>query len=392
MIEALNGAIQPYAWGSTTAIPELLGVEPSGEPQAELWLGAHPSAPSEVDGKPLTELIEADPQTFLGARSVEVFGPRLPFLTKILAAAQPLSLQAHPSRQQAEAGFERENTAGVAVDAPERVYRDAWPKPEMLCALGDFEALCGFRDPQETYQLFAALEIDQVIDVVEPLRAGGEEGVRQAFAQLLFASHPEMLVGAVVSLCKGFADRTDAMGDFARTAVEVGHFYPGDPGVLAALLMNRLSLPRFEALFLPAGNLHAYLKGTGVEVMANSDNVMRGGLTPKHIAVDELLDTLDFTPGVPDLVPVTEQSDGVFRYETPAPEFGVWRLEPNGSRLDLPAAGSGRILLVTDGDVVVKGGRHKLKLGRGQSAYLTADEAGVSLGGDGTAFLSAPGI
>ena len=391
MIEAITGKIQPYAWGSTTAIPEFLGVEASGEPQAELWLGAHSSAPSDIEGVPLDRAIADEPVTYLGQRSIDRFGPRLPFLTKVLAAEQPLSLQAHPSREQAEAGFEAENAAGVEMDAPNRTYRDSWPKPEMMCALGDFEALCGFRDPLETYELFAALEIDQVLDVVDPLRAGGATGVEQAFTQLLFSSHPEMLVGVVTSLCRQLVGRDDALGAFARTAVEIGRYHPGDPGVLAALMMNRLALRRFDAMFLPAGNLHAYLHGTGVEVMANSDNVLRGGLTPKHIDVDALLSTLDFTPGVPALVPMEDLSAGVIHYDTPAPEFSVWRLEPGDAELSLPAGGTGRILLVVEGMVVLAGSR-ELKLGQGESAFLTADESEVTLGGDGIAFLSAPGI
>lgn len=391
MIETITGKIQPYAWGSTTAIPDFLGVAPTGEPQAELWLGAHPSAPSQIDGEPLDRAIADEPTTYLGERSIEHFGPRLPFLTKVLAAGQPLSLQAHPSREEAEAGFEAENTAGVGMDAAERTYRDSWPKPEMLCALGPFEALCGFRDPIETYGLFAALEIDQVLDVVDPLRAGGAQGVEQAFTQLLLSSNPEMLVGVVVSLCRQFTGRNDALGGFARTAVEVGRHYPGDAGVLAALMMNRLSLQRFDALFLPAGNLHAYLQGTGVEVMANSDNVLRGGLTPKHINVGALLNTLDFTPGVPALVRTEELSPGVVHYDTSAPEFGVWRLEPDGAELSLPAADTGRILLAVEGIVTLSGSR-QLKLGQGESAFITADEVEVTLGGPGIAFLSAPGI
>ena len=148
MMQRLTGVIQPYAWGSRTAIPELLGVEPTGEPQAELWFGAHPLAPSSVDGEPLDKVVAHDPVGVVGRGSVEAFGPRLPFLLKVIAAAQPLSLQAHPSRDQAEAGYAREQAVGVPRDAPHRTYRDGWPKPELLCALVETEALCGFREPR----------------------------------------------------------------------------------------------------------------------------------------------------------------------------------------------------------------------------------------------------
>ncbi|MBA8794741.1 mannose-6-phosphate isomerase [Friedmanniella endophytica] len=392
MITTIGGRIQPYAWGSTTAIPELLGRTPSGEPQAELWLGAHPLAPSDLDGTPLDQAVSRDAVGLVGQRSVERFGPRLPYLTKIIAAAQPLSLQAHPSREQAEAGFAREQQAGVALDAANRTYKDDWPKPEMICALGEFHALCGFRDPVETYAMFSTLGVDQVLDVVEPLRGGGPEAVQKAFARLLYAEHPEMLVSVVITLCQGLVGRDDALGSFARTAVGLGEHYPTDPGVLAGLMMNKITLQENEAMFLPAGNLHAYLDGTGVEVMANSDNVLRGGLTPKFVDRDELLDILDFTPGQPDLVVAEEEQTGVFRYRTPAPEFAVWRLAPHGGTVTLPADGSGRIVLVTDGEVALGSGLRKTKLSRGQAAFVTAGETGVGVKGSGTAFVSAPGV
>ncbi|HEX8510284.1 MAG TPA: type I phosphomannose isomerase catalytic subunit, partial [Propionibacteriaceae bacterium] len=159
-MQRIEGTIQPYAWGSHTFIPELLGTEPTGEPQAELWLGAHSSSPAQVGGRGLDELVAADPDTFVGSASVAQFGPVLPYLLKVLAAAEPLSLQAHPSRAQAEAGFAAENAAGLALDAPDRTYRDNWPKPEMLCALGQADVLCGFREPASTYALFAELGVE----------------------------------------------------------------------------------------------------------------------------------------------------------------------------------------------------------------------------------------
>ncbi len=169
MMERLTGVIQPYAWGSPTAIPELLGVEPTGEPQAELWFGAHPLAPSLVEGEPLDKVVAHDPVGVVGRASVEAFGSRLPFLLKIIAAAQPLSLQAHPSREQAEAGYAREQAAGVPRDAPHRTYRDGWPKPELLCAIVETEALCGFREPGETYHLFEELAVGSALELVAPL-------------------------------------------------------------------------------------------------------------------------------------------------------------------------------------------------------------------------------
>ena len=398
MIRRLTGVIQPYAWGSPVFIPELLGAEPTGEPQAELWLGAHPLAPSLVDGEPLDRLVEADPAGVVGRTTVQAFGTRLPFLMKVLAADQPLSLQAHPSRTQAERGYAREQAAGVAINASSRVYRDDWPKPEVLCALTETEALCGFRDPDQTYALFERLGVGNatqlVTDLADPVQ---EPAARLAtvFERLLQIEDREV-IDDVVAACADVrsGDRGDADIDFAlfaSTGDDLGAHYPGDPGVLAALLMNRITLHPNDALYMPAGNLHAYLKGGGVEIMANSDNGMRGGLTPKHIDVPELLSVLDFTPGFAGLVEPAEESPGVWRYPTPAPEFALWRLAVDGTPVAAPASGAARILLVTEGAVTATAADSEVNLVRGQSALLAAGDE-VSVDGTGIAFLGGPGV
>jgi mannose-6-phosphate isomerase len=388
-VKRLTGTVQPYAWGSTTAISEFLGVEPTGDPQAELWLGAHPSAPARVDGEPLDAAIGEDPQGWVGAAPVQRFGARLPFLMKVLAAAQPLSLQAHPDRAQAEAGFAREEQAGIAPDARERTYRDDWPKPEALCALGDFHALCGFREPSEIYALVEILGLPEATDLVRPLQSGGAAELKQVFGELLRMPDAATLVDQVAASAARLAAEPGPAGAFARTAVELAGYYPGDPGVLAGLMLNRVVLHRYDALYLPPGNLHAYLSGTGVEIMANSDNVLRGGLTGKHVDVDELLRLLDFTPGWSGPVPVTEDAPGAFRYRTGAPEFALWRLESE-DRLPVPADGLGRVLLATDGSARVRSGDHELPLAAGQSVFLRADEGAVIIG-RGTVFVGTTG-
>ncbi len=393
-MERLLGVVQPYAWGSPTVIPEFLGVEPSGEPQAELWFGAHPLAPSMAAGEPLDKIVDRDPEAVVGAASVDAFGPRLPFLVKIIAADRPLSLQAHPTRQQAEAGYAREEAAGVPRDAPNRTYRDGWPKPEVLCALRQTEALCGFRDPTETYALFQRLGVPRVLSLVFPLSDASLPAVERlavVFGRLLRLSADQRPVVDEVLAVAAQLSGDGELGRFARTACEIGSFYPGDPGVLAALLMNRLTLQPNEALYLPAGNLHAYLSGGGVEIMANSDNVLRGGLTPKHIDVAELLRVVDFTPGFGGLIKPVEESAGVWHYPTPAPEFALWRLEAGEDPLPVPATGGGRILLVTQGSVILNSGPEELALARGESALVTAAET-VSLVGPGTVFVGAPGV
>jgi mannose-6-phosphate isomerase len=393
-MERLTGVIQPYAWGSRTAIPEFLGVEPTGEPQAELWFGAHPLAPSAVDGEPLDKLVAHDPVRVVGRASVEAFGPRLPFLLKIIAAAQPLSLQAHPSREQAAAGYAREQAAGVPWDAPQRTYRDGWPKPELLCAFVETDALCGFREPAATYQMFEKLAVDEALTLVAALADAdvpAAERLRVAFSRLLRLTPDERSVISELAQAAEAMQEPDDIASFARTASELNTYHPGDPGVLAALLMNRITLQPGDALFMPSGNLHAYLSGGGVEIMANSDNVMRGGLTPKYVNVDELLAVLDFTPGLRDLITPLEESPGVWRYPTPAPEFTLWRLEPHAESAAVPAAGSGRILLVTDGELTAMSTTTRLDLGRGEAALLSAgEEAAVT--GRGTAFVGGPGV
>ena len=393
MIARLNGVIQPYAWGSATMIPQLLGVEPSGEPQAELWLGAHPLAPSTIDHRPLDELLAKDPRGLIGDASVQAFGPRLPFLVKVIAADRPLSLQAHPSREQAELGFAREQAAGIPRDAANRIYRDGWPKPEVLCALVQTEALCGFREPAESYALFEGLGVDSAVRLVADLASADlapEQRLASVFERLLrLTGDPEGVVSEVVRAADGVLADGES-GLFARTACELGHFYPGDPGVLAALLMNRIELHANDAIFLPAGNLHAYLRGGGVEVMANSDNVMRGGLTPKHIDVDELLSVLDFTPGFAGLIQPVEETPGLWHYPVPAPEFALWRIDSADTPIPLPATDSARILLVTEGSLSLDSGNAVLGLVRGESAWISASET-CTVRCSGIAFVGAPG-
>jgi mannose-6-phosphate isomerase len=393
-MERLTGVIQPYAWGSQTAIPEFLGVAPTGEPQAELWLGAHPLAPSTVDGEPLDKLVAQNPMSVVGWASVEAFGPRLPFLLKIIAAAQPLSLQAHPSREQAEAGYAREQAAGVPRDAPHRTYRDGWPKPELLCALVETEALCGFREPAKTYQMFEKLAVGTALELVAPLadaELSAAERLRVVFSRLLRLAPEELSMISEIALAAKAVQEPDDVASLARTARELNTYYPGDPGVLAALLMNRITLQPGDALYMPPGNLHAYLSGGGVEIMANSDNVMRGGLTPKYVNVDELLAILDFTPGLRGLITPVEESPGVWRYPAPASEFALWRLESRAESVAVPGTSSGRVVLVTDGRLAARSATTRLDLGRGEAALLTAGEQ-AALSGRGTAFVGGPGI
>lgn len=389
----LQGTVQHDAWGTTEAIPQLLGRQPDGTPQSEYWLGTHPQGPSGVDGTTLEKLIAADP-SLLGHRVRGAFGDELPFLMKVLSARHALSIQAHPSREQAQEGYARENAAGIPLDSPERVYIDPWPKPEILVALDLFETLTGFRDPVETAALLSALGVTgELGSLISPLtERKGAAALAQVFLEVLsLEGERARLVDVVSAAALRHSGEPGPVGDFARTVVELDAAFPGDRGILAALLMNRITLRPGEAMYVPAGQMHVHLRGTGVEVMANSDNVIRGGLTPKHIDVRELVSVVDFEPRPPRVLsPVTER-EGIERYEISCPEFEVWRVLGTAAAIPLPGQGSARILFVVEGDLTVATAGESRTLHRGQAAFLAAAEQEVTSHGDGLAFLSASG-
>ncbi|MEA5155265.1 mannose-6-phosphate isomerase, class I [Raineyella sp.] len=367
-MHVLRGSDKNYAWGTSDRIPTLLGEAPTAKPFAEYWLGAHPAGPATVDGIGLDEVIAADPSV-LGECSRAEFGDRLPFLMKLLSAARALSLQVHPTAEQARAGFQLENEAGIALGDPTRTYKDDWPKPEIMVALEPFEALYGFREPRRSAEILRALGgpaaarladrlADRAVDLVAIMRTLLADGDPALVAELTSAAPAASTSPAEMAEGPGTADDPVAMEDpevaQARdTAALLGQEYPGDPGIVVALLMNRLRLEPLEALFVPAGVMHAYLSGTGVEVMASSDNVLRGGLTPKHIDLDGLTEVVDPRPSAPVRVTLESIGDGVGRYVTPAPHFALWRIDAApGARL-LPVTDSPRIFLTVRGGAVL---------------------------------------
>ncbi len=395
-MDRLQNTVRPYAWGSTTALPELLGERPTGEPQAELWMGAHPGAPSRVDrgGGPvaLSEVISADPEGELGPAAVAAFGPRLPFLLKILAAAQPLSLQVHPDLGRAAAGFADEEARGVPRDAPHRNYKDDQHKPELLAALTPFEGLCGFRPAVEAAALLSALEVDDLKPYVDILRAGPEEAaLREVLTAVLSADRERVAdtVHQAAAAARRLATAPEPgpyAADCAAYAGIAGH-HPGDPGLLAAMLLNHVRLQPGEALYLGAGVPHAYLAGLGVEIMANSDNVLRCGLTPKHVDVPELLRVVRFEAGAPAVLAPEPGPDGAEVFETPVGEFRLSRYAPapGGEPRTLPE-GAAQIVLCTAGRAVLHDENGaELALRPGRSAYVAAGGR-IRVSGDGTIF------
>jgi mannose-6-phosphate isomerase len=382
--------IRTYAWGSRTAIAEFTGrPAPTAHPEAELWLGAHPGDPARLDGpageRSLLDVIAEDPDGELGASVRQRFGDVLPFLVKVLAADEPLSLQAHPSAGQAAEGFDREERHSVPVNAPVRNYRDRNHKPELLVALTDFAALAGFRPAAKSVDFMRALAVPGLDPYLCLLVDQSDAaGLRALFTTWITATQndvealiPAVLEGAVNYIRSGATE----FGAEARTILELGERYPGDAGVLAALLLNRISLKPGDGIFLPAGNLHSYLHGVGMEVMANSDNVLRGGLTPKHVDVPELLRVLDFDP-VPD-ARVGTRRDGIeLIYDTPATEFAASVLtldgEALGHEVDAPSRHDGpQILVCIDGSVTARAKSGEVRMDRGAAAWVAADDGPI---------------
>ena len=343
-MRAVQGVVQHYAWGDPAAIPELLGVAPDGRPWAELWLGTHPGGPA----------------TLMGGQSLRELAGELPYLLKVLAAAEPLSLQTHPDAAQAREGFARENEAGIPFDAPHRVYRDDHAKPELLCALTPFDALCGFRPLGDTEAMLHWLGADHL---AAALRHDGLEG-------------------AVSGLYRGTIDHREAIRACSgHTTAEaqlvnwLAERYPDDPSIAVTLLLNRVTLQPGQAIFLGPGNLHAYVSGVGVEVMGASDNVVRGGLTPKHVDVDELLRVLRFDTGAPIVIEPVEEQPGCFRYPTADAPFELWRFDISAA---LPHTASAReLVLCTEGDLGT--------LHHGEAAYLAPGQQ-IVFSGPSTVF------
>ena len=384
MVVRLQNTIRDYAWGSLTALPELIGVEPDGKPQAELWMGAHESAPSVLpSGDSLYDVVSAGPSDVLGAETAERFEGRFPFLAKLLAAGQPLSIQAHPSREQAIDGYARDEAAGIPRDAADRNYKDAWPKPEILIALEPFDALVGFRPLHSTVALLDALAPEGFYELTDLLRNGK---LQDAFTQFMSADRDSIrpLVAALGEAVARYTGK--AFGLERESLAKLCADFPDDPGVLAALLLNRVRLERFEAVYLPAGNVHAYLQGLGFEVMANSDNVLRGGLTSKHIDVPELVSVVDFEPLADPVLTATTVADGVATYETGCEYFAIHRVELDGDERTVDGTGP-RIICCVAGTIDALGKESAVTLSTGQSAFAAGPEGPCILRGSGTAFV-----
>jgi mannose-6-phosphate isomerase len=407
---SISNTPRDYAWGARTGISDALGTAPSGGPEAELWLGAHPGSPSRIDdptvqARTLVDWIAAEPELTLanayGSVDPITGAPRLPFLLKILAAGGPLSLQAHPSSDVARRRFLEEDAAGVPRDSGVRNYKDPFHKPELIFALTEtFDALCGFREIEPTRAIVA--EVIQRADAAgldtEPLAelrnhlSGATEQALAGTMQWLLETGDRAVVAAVIELIVAVAEAAGGETHSLTygTVIDLQREYPGDPGVVISMLLNRVRLQRGEVLYLPAGNIHAYLRGTGVELMAASDNVLRGGLTPKHIDVPELLDVLEFTPVPVPYLPAEALGNGVRLYRPDVPDFLLAVVERAGEEHEASSftITGPAIAIATGGTLSIVGAHSATTVSRGGSVFITPDEGALTITGHGTLFIA----
>lgn len=366
-----------------------------------MWIGVHAAAPSLVQEKEerrhctLAEWIGRSPDARLGSRVRERFGDRLPFLLKILAAETPLSLQAHPSLEQARAGHAREDAAGIPRTARHRNYRDTNHKPEILCALGRFDALCGFRPAEQTLRLLGILAVDSLAPVVDAIsRKPGPDGLKDAFSFLMTlpSERAAVLVDEVTEACRRECARGSEGSAQFEWVLVLAALYPADVGVVASLLLNHVRLEAGQALLLPAGNLHSYLGGVGIELMASSDNVLRGGLTTKHVDVDELLTVVDFSDRPARFVPVRPAGEGEMEYVTGTPDFRLSTIVVEAGRPCRPQRRGPELLLCTSGVAsAATAAGETVELRRGESVFVGADEEDYVLTGNATLFRATVG-
>jgi len=395
-IGVLRHTIQEYAWGSHSAIATLMGRKtPSDRPQAELWMGAHPKAPSLVccddQWVSLLALIEREPKAILGEKTANRFGSRLPYLFKVLAVDRPLSIQAHPNRRQAKEGFQRENKLGIPLAAAHRNYGDDNHKPECLCALTPFWALRGFRPVSEILAYTNRIGPKGLEPLTDDLRNdGGPQGLRRFFNALmgLKGEKKRSIIESALSMVEGHKDE-DPVFDWMMS---LHRAHPFDIGILSPMILNLIRLEPNQGLYLHPGELHAYLGGVGVELMANSDNVLRGGLTPKHIDMPELSKILSFSEDPTGILLPRQENDCEYRYHTPADEFYLSAIFLKEGRIYKGGLErSAEILLCTSGQAVITdlGRGVDMSLKKGSSVIIPAAVSAYAIEGNATLYKAA---
>ena len=417
-MKRILGRVRDYRWGSEDVIPHFFGLRSVQKPIAEVWFGAHPAAPSPICAQPgaqiakelavcesrlkndrdtedcpagapfsLRDYIAADPQAVLGSYAVSQFGGRLPFLLKLIAPRKPLSLQVHPTAEQALAGYARENDLGIPKDSPYRTYRDRNHKPELVYALSRFEGLVGFRSPRRILGVLEDLDTAVAKKLIRIIsRTPGHRGVQAAFNYLLSEeTRPgEEQIAELIFACAARDPRISPSPRADAIVTRLARYYPEDPGVICSLLLNPVTLDPGEALFIPVGTIHAYLSGFGVEVMANSDNVLRAGLTQKHMDLPELINVADTVAAPPIRIAPEKMSAVQKTFYAPVDDFelSVVQIAPGDGVCGLRGCGP-RILLGLEGELgfACSGGRFELR--KGQAVFLGTDDGAAEVGGFG---------
>lgn len=382
MLVKLTNQPLDYAWGSTSLISDYFGIPATGKPMAEIWFGTHDGSPTPVVG------LETSLHDLLLARGKEA---RLPFLLKILAAEKPLSIQAHPNPEQAIEGFARENAAGLPISAASRNYKDDKPKPELIVALSEsFDALVGFADPRLISEKFAEiLEVSRSEKLTAVMsgwiaQLGEPDGIQKVFLDTLSSSEcDEQFISELVDAAEQFPSLVDLISHLTT-------HHGLDRGIISALLLNHVSLSKGQSIFVPAGMPHAYLSGLGVEVMIASDNVLRGGLTPKHIDKAELGKVLVFEATNPAPTRMKKLAVGLEQFDIPTTEFNFYRAEVGSNNLlvDINLPGDA-VILCTSGAIAVSNSLGEREvIDKGEAAYLSDDARVFSLAGNGEAFIA----
>lgn len=382
----MKNQVQKYAWGTPDYIANLLQINKTNkEPWAELWLGSHPKASSILTDLNLSldKAIAQYPEQLLGKTCATLFEQKLPYLLKILSAQKPLSIQAHPNLEQAKSGFAKENKQNIALTDFMRNYQDANHKPELLCALTEFHAMCGFRPALEIIEIIKQMEIDPLLMGFHKFADNPNvANFKLVFTEILDSKmeKKQQLLAMVVR------NLHLIQSDFIRNwIVKMLDFYPNDIGAIMPLFLNTFTLNPGEAIFLKAGVLHAYLEGTGVEIMANSDNVLRGGLTSKNIDVAELVSILNWEMEEPE-IQASGNDQEIREYQVPVPEFSLRKINLT-KELTLPNS-KPAILIVIEGKVVVECDNEKQNLKQGESLFVTGEAREIQLTGTALIFVA----
>lgn len=379
-MQKISPSLQDYEWGSKSFIQELLGIDNAGV-LAEAWYGAHPKAPSLTESGNLLNLIEEDPQYWLGSSTL-----KMPFLLKILAANQALSIQVHPNKMQAEQGFAEENEKGITPNDPRRSFRDDNHKPELMMALTDFYALCGFREYTQIADIFRSLNLARLFTSFESFAEKLDpQSFSELYLQVIQYPEPKELNDVLLKL----PDK----GEYAQLITwikKLDTIYPGDPAIISPLLMNLIKLRPYEAIYLDAGIIHAYLEGSGIEIMASGDNVLRAGLTSKHIDIPKLCEIMTFAPYLPDIQAASHDEDHLHGYHSEANDFKLYHLQLSKEEKALNIEGI-KIILCLSGELKLTSGEDELLLSRGESAIISASRTELNASGHGSAVLASPG-